>query len=187
MPRYVSRSLKRLSQKANSFSRASEGFTLVELLVTVVIASILSGVIITAFISGTLGFQLTTETSELRSEADYLVTSILSEVNRSEFDAVTKVNDTYQFHQLSEPRISSTGIIYRKAGYEPIRLKLSADSYAPNNTNVLLEAISIQLIEPVYDPRRPDYITSGLIEIEMNLALKANPDSITTFKSSIPF
>lgn len=187
MPRYVSRSLKRLSQKVNSFSKASEGFTLVELLVTVVVASILSGVIITAFISGTLGFQLTNETSELRSEADYLVTSILSEVNRSEFDAVTEIDDTYQFHQLSEPRISSTGMIYREAGYEPISLNLSPDSYVPSNPNVLLDTISIQVIEPAYDPRRPSYMTSGLIEIEMNLALKSNPDSIKTFKSSIPF
>lgn len=187
MRRYASRSLKRLSQKVKSFNKSSKGFTLVELLVTVVVASILSGVIITAFISGTLGFQLTNDTSELRSEADYLVTSILSEVNRSEFDAVTAINDTYQFHQLSEPRISSAGMIYREAGYEPISLNLSPDSYAPSNPNVSLDHISIRLIEPVYDARRPSYMTSGLIEIEMNLSLKSNPDSIKTFKSSIPF
>lgn len=187
MQRYVNHSLKRLSRKVKLFSKAAEGFTLVELLVTVVVASILSGVIITAFISGTLGFQLTNETSELRSEADYLVSSILSEVNRSEFDAVTKSDDTYQFHQLSEPRISSVGMIYREAGYEPISLNLSSDSYTPSNPSVLLNTFSIQVVEPVYDPRRPNYMTSGLIEIEMSLSLKTNPGSTKTFKSSIPF
>ncbi|MBR3060846.1 MAG: prepilin-type N-terminal cleavage/methylation domain-containing protein, partial [Exiguobacterium sp.] len=72
--------------------KRADGFTLVELLVTVVVASILSGVIITAFITGTLGFQMTNETSDLRSEADYLIASVLSDVNRTEFDAVTEVD-----------------------------------------------------------------------------------------------
>lgn len=187
MRHYVNRSLKQLSQKVKSFSKRSEGFTLVEILVAVVIASILSGVIITAFITGTLGFQMTNETSELRSEADYLVTSILTEVNRSDFDAVTETSGTYQFHRLSEPQISSTGMIYREAGYDPVSLNLSAESYEPSNPNILLENISIRLTEPMYDVRRTNYITSGLLEIEMNLALKSNPGSIKTFKSTIPF
>ncbi len=187
MPRYENRSLKQLFQKVKKISKRSDGFTLVELLVTVVVASILSGAIITAFLSGTLGFRLTTETSELRSEADYLISSILSEVNRSEFDAVTNVSDTYQFHRLSEPNISPAGMIYRQAGYESISLNLSEASYSPSNPNVVLKQISIQLLDPVYDPRRPSYITSGLLEIEMVLSLSENPDSIKTFKSSIPF
>lgn len=184
---YVSHSLKQLSQKAKAFSKASAGFTLVELLVTVVVASILSGVIITAFISGTLGFRLTNETSELRSEADYLVSSILSEVNRSEFDAVTKIENTFQFYRLSDPNISESGMIYREAGYEAISLNLSNESYEPTNPNVVLKAISIQLVDPVYDPRRPSYITSGSLEIEIGLSLADNPESLKTFKSSIPF
>ncbi|STO08739.1 prepilin-type N-terminal cleavage/methylation domain-containing protein [Exiguobacterium aurantiacum] len=187
MRRYVSRSLKRLSQKAKTISKQSNGFTLVELLVTVVVASILSGVIITAFISGTLGFRLTNETSELRSEADYLVSSILSEVNRSQFDAVTQIDDTFQFHRLSDPNISESGMIYREAGYEAIPLNLSNESYEPSNPNIVLEAISIQLIDPTYDKRRSSYMTSGLLEIEMRLSLATNPESAKTFKSSIPF
>ncbi|MCC5892596.1 prepilin-type N-terminal cleavage/methylation domain-containing protein [Exiguobacterium sp.] len=187
MRRYVSRSLKRLSQKAKTLSKESNGFTLVELLVTVVVASILSGVIITAFISGTLGFRLTNETSELRSEADYLVSSILSEVNRSQFDAVTQIDDTFQFHRLSDPNIAESGMIYREAGYEAIPLNLSNESYEPSNPNIVLEAISIQLIDPTYDKRRPSYMTSGLLEIEMRLSLATNPESAKTFKSSIPF
>ncbi|MCT4784048.1 MULTISPECIES: prepilin-type N-terminal cleavage/methylation domain-containing protein [Exiguobacterium] len=187
MRRYVSRSLKQLSQKAKTFSNDSKGFTLVELLVTVVVASILSGVIITAFISGTLGFRLTNETSELRSEADYLVSSILSEVNRNQFDAVTQIDGTFQFHRLSDPKISESGMIYREAGYEAIPLNLSDASYEPSNPNVVLEAISIQLVDPIYDPRRPSYMTSGLIEIDIALSLAENPESVKTFKSSILF
>ncbi|UTT42058.1 MULTISPECIES: prepilin-type N-terminal cleavage/methylation domain-containing protein [Exiguobacterium] len=187
MPRYVNRSPRQLFRKAKTLSKKSDGFTLVELLVTVVVASILSGAIITAFLSGTLGFRLTNDTSELRSEADYLVSSILSEVNRSEFDAVTMIDDTYQFHRLSEPKISSAGMIYRQAGYESIELNLSDSSYTPSNPNVILEQISIQLLDPVYDARRPRYMTSGLFEIELVLSLAENPDSTRTFKSAIPF
>lgn len=184
---YANRSLRRLYRQLTDQTKREDGFTLVELLVTVVVASILSGVIITAFITGTLGFQMTNETSELRSEADYLIASVLSDVNRTEFDAVTEVDGTFQFHRLSTPGISEAGMIYREAGYVPSELVLSPDSFIPSNPQIIVERLSIQLRNSIVDPRRPAYMTGGLIEIEMDLTQTNDPDSVTTFKSSIPF
>ncbi|WP_215142050.1 prepilin-type N-terminal cleavage/methylation domain-containing protein [Exiguobacterium qingdaonense] len=183
----ANRSLKRLYRQLNDQKNREDGFTLVELLVTVVVASILSGVIITAFITGTLGFQMTNETSELRSEADYLIASVLSDVNRTEFDAVTEVDATFQFHRLSTPDISEAGMIYREAGYVSTDLTLSADSFTPSNPQISIERLTIQLRDPVFDPRRPSYMTGGLIEIEMDLSQTNDSDSVTTFESTIPF
>ncbi|WP_235181857.1 MULTISPECIES: prepilin-type N-terminal cleavage/methylation domain-containing protein [Exiguobacterium] len=183
----ANRSLKRLSRQLTEMKKREDGFTLVELLVTVVVASILSGVIITAFITGTLGFQMTNETSELRSEADYLIASVLSDVNRTEFDAVTEVGGTFQFYRLSAPGISEAGMIYREAGYVPTDLVLSEDSFTPSNPQITVERLTIQLKDPVFDPRRPTYMTGGLIEIEMDLTQTNDSDSVTTFESSIPF
>lgn len=187
MRHYANRSLKRLSRQLTDQTKREDGFTLVELLVTVVVASILSGVIITAFITGTLGFQMTNETSELRSEADYLIASVLSDVNRTEFDAVKKVDGTFQFYRLSTPTISEAGMIYREAGYVPTDLVLSEDSFTPSNPQITVERMTIEVKDPVYDPRRPSYMTGGLIEIEMDLAQTNASNSVTTFESSIPF
>lgn len=184
---YANRSLRRLYRQLNDQKTREDGFTLVELLVTVVVASILSGVIITAFITGTLGFRMTNETSELRSEADYLIASVLSDVNRTEFDAVTEVDGSFQFYRLSAPGISEAGMIYREAGYVPTDLVLSEDSFIPSNPQITVERMTIQLKDRVFDPRRPTYMTGGLIEIEMDLTQSNDPDSVTTFKSSIPF
>lgn len=68
------------------FQQQSEGFTLVELLVSIVVASIFSAVILTVFISGTKSFRATGIISELRSEADSRIGIILNEV--SGFDAI---------------------------------------------------------------------------------------------------
>lgn len=187
MRRYENRSLRQLYQRLTDQTKREDGFTLVELLVTVVVASILSGVIITAFITGTLGFQMTNETSELRSEADYLIASVLSDVNRTEFDAVTEVNGTFQFYRLSTPDISDAGMIYREAGYVPTELVLSSDSFTPSNPQIIVERMTIELKDPTFDSRRPTYMTGGLIEIEMDLSQTNDPDSVTTFESSIPF
>lgn len=187
MRRYENRSLRQLYQRLTDQTKREDGFTLVELLVTVVVASILSGVIITAFITGTLGFQMTNETSELRSEADYLIASVLSDVNRTEFDAVTEVNETFQFYRLSTPDISDAGMIYREAGYVPTELVLSSDSFTPSNPQIIVERMTIELKDPTFDSRRPTYMTGGLIEIEMDLSQTNDPDSVTTFESSIPF
>ncbi|MGE6491895.1 prepilin-type N-terminal cleavage/methylation domain-containing protein [Exiguobacterium sp. NPDC077395] len=187
MRRYENRSLRQLYQRLTDQTKREDGFTLVELLVTVVVASILSGVIITAFITGTLGFQMTNETSELRSEADYLIASVLSDVNRTEFDAVTEVNGTFQFYRLSTPDISDAGMIYREAGYVPTELVLSSDSFTPSNPQIIVERMTIELKDPIFDSRRPTYMTGGLIEIEMDLSQTNDPDSVTTFESSIPF
>ncbi|WP_214815729.1 prepilin-type N-terminal cleavage/methylation domain-containing protein [Exiguobacterium sp. s59] len=187
MRHYANRSLRRLYRQLTDQTKREDGFTLVELLVTVVVASILSGVIITAFITGTLGFQMTNETSELRSEADYLIASVLSDVNRTEFDAVTEVDGTFQFYRLSTPGISDAGMIYREAGYVPSELVLSPDSFTPSNPQIIVERMTIELKDPIFDPRRPTYMTGGLIEIEMDLSQTNDPDSVTTFESSIPF
>ena len=188
MRRYVTHSLKPLYRKVNSLLKQNEGFTLVELLVTLVVAAVLSGVLVSAFFNGTLGFRLTNETSELRSEADYLISSLLTEVNRSQFDAVRQTADeTFEFYQLSEPNISSTGLIYRAAGYEPTDLTISTDSYTTSNANIVIEDLSITLSESTGDVRRPDFLTSGLLEIRLTLHLASNPTTSQTFESAIPF
>ncbi|MFY7868895.1 MAG: prepilin-type cleavage/methylation domain-containing protein, partial [Exiguobacterium sp.] len=119
--------------------------------------------------------------------ADYLIASVLSDVNRTEFDAVTEVDGSFQFYRLSAPGISEAGMIYREAGYVPTDLILSEDSFTPSNPQITVERMTIQLKDPVFDPRRPTYMTGGLIEIEMDLTQSNDPDSVTTFKSSIPF
>ena len=68
------------------FRQQNDGFSLVELLVAIVIASIFSAVILTVFISGTKSFRATGIISELRSEADSRVGIILNEIGG--FDAI---------------------------------------------------------------------------------------------------
>lgn len=78
-------------------------------------------------------------------------------------------------------------MIYREAGYVPTDLVLSEDSFIPSNPQITVERMTIQLKDPVFDPRRPTYMTGGLIEIEMDLTQSNAPESVTTFESSIPF
>ncbi|MDW2884070.1 PilW family protein [Exiguobacterium artemiae] len=101
------------------FHQRSDGFSLVELLVAIVIAAIFSAVILTVFISGTKSFQATGIISELRSEADSSVGLILNEITG--FDAV-RIDEPNQlsFYKKTLPSISqSTGLLERSAGFVP--------------------------------------------------------------------
>ncbi|WP_026827804.1 type II secretion system protein [Exiguobacterium artemiae] len=101
------------------FHQRSDGFSLVELLVAIVIAAIFSAVILTVFISGTKSFQATGIISELRSEADSSVGLILNEITG--FDAI-RIDELNQlsFYKKTLPSISqSTGLLERSAGFVP--------------------------------------------------------------------
>ncbi|WP_290783152.1 PilW family protein [Exiguobacterium sp. UBA6309] len=101
------------------FRQQNDGFSLVELLVAIVIASIFSAVILTVFISGTKSFRATGIISELRSEADSRVGIILNEI--SGFDAI-RVDEAKQlsFYKRSLPVLNAdTGLLERASGFEP--------------------------------------------------------------------
>lgn len=186
MRRFKINSLRRTFR---SFRDREDGVTLVELLLALVISAIFAGIVITAFLSGSLGFRLTNDTSSLRSEADYLITSVLQDINRTEFDALTVNGDTYSFHRLHTPRISTEGILYRQGDYmEDAVLELDPSSFVTNNPAIIVQSVDIDLRDEVTDPRRgrEAYITSGLIEIQVTLASREDTTLVKTFTSTIP-
>lgn len=186
MRRFKISSLRRTFR---SFRDREDGVTLVELLLALVISAIFAGIVITVFLSGSLGFRLTNDTSSLRSEADYLITSVLQDINRTEFDALTVTGDTYSFYRLHAPRISTEGILYRQGDYmEDAVLELAPSSFVTNNPDVIVQAVDIDLRDEVTDPRsgRGAYITSGLIEIQVTLASREDTTLVKTFTSTIP-
>ncbi|TCI43428.1 prepilin-type N-terminal cleavage/methylation domain-containing protein [Exiguobacterium sp. SH3S2] len=167
-----------------------DGVTLVELLLALVISAIFAGIVISVFLSGTLGFRLTNDTSSLRSEADYIVTSVLRDINQTEFDALTVNGDTYSFHRLYAPRISTEGILYRQGDYEADAvLLLQPSDFTSTNPDIVLQAIDIDIQNEVADPRsgRESYITAGLIEVKVTLAPREDATLAKTFTSTIPF
>lgn len=104
------------------FPQRSDGFSLVELLVAIVIAAIFSAVILTVFISGTKSFQATGIISELRSEADSSVGMILNEITGFDAIRIDQPNEL-AFYQKTLPRLSqSSGLLERSAGFIPYRV-----------------------------------------------------------------
>lgn len=103
------------------FHQRSNGFSLVELLVAIVIAAIFSAVILTVFISGTKSFQATGIISELRSEADSSVGMILNEITGFDAIRIDQPNEV-AFYQKTLPSLSqSTGLLERSIGFIPYR------------------------------------------------------------------
>lgn len=101
------------------FRQQSDGFSLVELLVAIVIATIFSAVILTVFISGTKSFQATGIISELRSEADSSVGMVLNEITGFDAIRIDQPNEL-AFYQKTLPSLSqATGLLERSAGFVP--------------------------------------------------------------------
>lgn len=186
MRRFKINSLRRTFQ---SFRDREDGVTLVELLLALVISAIFAGIVITVFLTGSLGFRLTNDTSSLRSEADYLITSVLQDINQTEFDALTVNGDTYSFHRLHAPRISTEGILYRQGDYmEDAVFELAPSSFVTDNPDVTVQAVTIDIQDEVTDARsgREAYIVSGLMEIQVTLASRDDATLTKTFTSTIP-
>ncbi|WP_214752524.1 MULTISPECIES: prepilin-type N-terminal cleavage/methylation domain-containing protein [Exiguobacterium] len=186
MRRFKINSLRRTFQ---SFRDREDGVTLVELLLALVISAIFAGIVITVFLTGSLGFRLTNDTSSLRSEADYLITSVLQDINQTEFDALTVNGDTYSFHRLHSPRISTEGILYRQGDYmEDAVFELAPSSFVTDNPDVTVQAVTIDIQDEVTDARsgREAYIVSGLMEIQVTLASRDDATLTKTFTSTIP-
>lgn len=101
------------------FHRQSDGFSLVELLVSIVVASIFSAVILTVFISGTKSFSATGIISEIRSEADASIGQILSEITG--FDAIRiDEENRISFYEKSLPSLNfNTGLLERSTSFIP--------------------------------------------------------------------
>lgn len=165
------------------------GVTLIELLLALVISAIFAGIVITVFLSGTLGFRLTNDTSSLRSEADYIISSVLQEMNRTEFDAVSLTGGVYTFHRLDNPKVSSRGIIYRESGYVAASTVLSSATFTSSNPDVVVQNATITLKDGKKDVRdkRNAYYTSGLLEVSVTLAPTNDLARSKTFTSVIPF
>ena len=186
MRRFARSSLRQVTQKLR---RDEDGVTLVELLLALVISAIFAGIVIAVFLSGTLGFRLTNDTSSLRSEADYLISTVMQEMNRTEFDAVEVTNGVYTFHRLGDPKLSAKGILYRESGYVATTASLSSASFASSNPDVLLQHATVTLKDGTADARdkRSRFYTSGLFEVSITLAPANDPSRPKTFTSVIPF
>ncbi|WP_313123003.1 prepilin-type N-terminal cleavage/methylation domain-containing protein [Exiguobacterium sp.] len=118
------------------FRRQNDGFSLVELLVAIVIASIFSAVILTVFISGTKSFRATGIISELRSEADSRIGIILNEI--SGFDAI-RIDEAQQlsFYKKTLPTLNpDTGLLERASGFQPFNAIEEATSSNTNDTPI---------------------------------------------------
>ena len=118
------------------FRQQNDGFSLVELLVAIVIASIFSAVILTVFISGTKSFRATGIISELRSEADSRVGIMLNEI--SGFDAI-RVDEAKQlsFYKKTLPTLNpDTGLLERASGFQPFNATEEATSSNTNDTPI---------------------------------------------------
>jgi len=119
-----------MRRSTKAFQQRSEGFTLVELLVSIVVASIFSAVILTVFISGTKSFRATGIISELRSEADSRIGIILNEV--SGFDAIRiDESKTLSFYKRTLPTLNNeTGLLERASGFQPFNATEEASASA---------------------------------------------------------
>jgi len=118
------------------FRQQNDGFSLVELLVAIVIASIFSAVILTVFISGTKSFRATGIISELRSEADSRIGIILNEI--SGFDAI-RIDEAQQlsFYKKTLPTLNpDTGLLERASGFQPFNAIEEATSSNTNDTPI---------------------------------------------------
>lgn len=73
--------------------RRDEGLSLIEILVSIVIASILSAVILTVFLLGAKSFKQIDAISDVRSEADIMISSVLSDITTSGYDFVRLSDD----------------------------------------------------------------------------------------------
>lgn len=73
--------------------RRADGLSLIEILVSIVIASILSGVVLTVFIMGAKSFKETDAISDVRTEADIMISSVLSDITTSGYDFVQLSSD----------------------------------------------------------------------------------------------
>ena len=118
------------------FRQQNDGFSLVELLVAIVIASIFSAVILTVFISGTKSFLATGIISQLRSEADSRVGIILNEI--SGFDAI-RIDEAKQlsFYKKTLPTLNpDTGLLERASGFQPFNATEETTSSNTNDTPI---------------------------------------------------
>ncbi|MGI1804182.1 PilW family protein [Exiguobacterium sp. TDN 0502] len=118
------------------FRQQNDGFSLVELLVAIVIASIFSAVILTVFISGTKSFRATGIISELRSEADSRVGIILNEI--SGFDAI-RIDEAKQlsFYKKTLPALNpDTGLLERASGFQPFNATAEATASSTEDTPI---------------------------------------------------
>lgn len=185
MRHFEKNSLRRAIRKLR---RREDGVTLVELLLGLVIAALFSGIILTVFLSGTLGFRLTNDTSSLRAEADYMIASVMNDLNETKFDAVSETGGVYTFHALSDPRLSSEGIIYREAGYTDTGTTLSSTVFTSSNQDVALQNVHVSVIDAIAESRDGQtYYTSGSIEISITLTPLNDATNAKTFTSTIPF
>lgn len=73
--------------------RRADGLSLIEILVSIVIASILSGVVLTVFIMGAKSFKETDAISDVRTEADIMISSVLSDITTSGYDFIQLSSD----------------------------------------------------------------------------------------------
>lgn len=186
MRHFMKNSLRQATLKLRGHE---DGVTLVELLLALVISAIFAGIVVTVFLSGSLGFRLTNDTSSLRAEADYLVSSVMRDLNQTKFDAVTKENDLYTFYVLSDPKVSTNGILYRENGYVDTGKILSSTSLASSSNEIILQNVIVSIIDGETDARITDrtYYTAGIFEVKVTIAPSSNPTQSKTFTSTIPF
>ncbi len=164
------------------FHRQTDGFSLVELLVSIVVASIFSAVILTVFISGTKSFQATGIITEIRSEADTSISQILNEITG--FDAIRVDEDKkISFYEKSLPRLNlSTGLLERSTSFIPFRTingrdvesnteaaHFAFDITKQDNSNLVyeknIESINDQItLKKTFTISNPEYVevTDGL-------------------------
>lgn len=130
------------------YFKFEEGITLIEVLVTLVVLSIVSGVIYSVFITGLKLYQKIGIESQLRDDADYIATMILNEMYNSPPNFITNVEK---------------GIIM-----ERLKAK-SVEGYLVEDSKIVEKKISIYFENNTFYIKRENLISGERSETQLAL------------------
>jgi len=181
----------------------NDGFTLVEVLLSLVIAAIFSGVVMTVFLMSTKSFQTAESMTDVRTEADTLVTSLLTTVTSSGFDYAQVSADGTEL-KLFDARPTTidpvSGLLVRSGGNTSLLDPVPILTIRLGEGGLTLDSESSELVlmpdigASRFDIKSPESVTvdgetyhsHGVLQVMLAIQSK-NDDERITLKSGIGF
>lgn len=135
--------------------RSEKGYTLVELIAAMTLASLIAGIVFTAITFGINSYQKIQIENELRDEADLLMSTVINELYTFAPVTIKKIDegddqgieliagsDTKRIY-IKQDNVSSTGKLYIDSDEFDIRSNIVVDAADPTNTSsIVLECSS---------------------------------------------